>query len=117
PWENCVDLNIVLGPEDRQTLGKLHYPALGRRIGWRDTAAEDRRHRANVDDFAPTRLTHVRIYRTRAQEDPSEVGVQHLRPLRQRVILRCLADVDTGVVDQNIDAAECFDTGFYHGLH
>ena len=75
PWENCIDLNIVLGPEHRQTLGKLHHPALGRRIGWRNTAAKNGSHGADVNDFAPTRLAHVWIHCTSTQKDPSEVGV------------------------------------------
>src|SRR5215813_6740441 len=117
PWENRIDLNIVLGPEHRQALGELHYPAFGRRIGRRNAATENRRHGADVDDFAPTRLTHVWVDCTGTQEDPSEVGMQHLLPLLQRVILRRLADIDTGVIDQNIDAAKCLDSRFYHGLH
>src|SRR5262245_26806589 len=45
-WENGVDLNMVFGPKDRQTLGELYHPALGGRVGRRYIAAEDRRHRA-----------------------------------------------------------------------
>jgi hypothetical protein len=98
PGEKSVDLNIVFGPEYRQTLGELHHPSLGRRVGWGDTTAKDRRHGADIDDFAPTRLEHVWIHGTRAQEDTGEVGIQHLLPLFQGVILRRLADVDPGVI-------------------
>src|SRR6266446_5794571 len=114
-WEDCIDLNIVFGPEHRQALGELHHPSLGRRVGWGDTAAEDRRHRADVNNFAPARLEHMRIHRTCTQENPGEVGVQHVLPLFQGVILRRLADVDPRVIDQNIDALKCLYSGLNHG--
>ena len=56
----------------------------------------------------PARL-HVRIGRLAAEEGAGEVGVQHLVPFREGVVLRRLADVDAGVVDQDVEPAAALD--------
>jgi hypothetical protein len=46
PWQNGIHLNVVLGPEDGETLGELHDPTLTGRMRRGHIAAEDRGHRA-----------------------------------------------------------------------
>ena len=53
----------------------------------------------------PPSALHRRVGRARAQERAGEVGVEHVVPLGQRVVLRLLADVGARVVHEDVEPA------------
>jgi len=60
---------------------------------------------ADVDHLAGARLLHLGIGELRAIEGAREVGIHDLVVLGERVFLRLLADVDAGVVDEDVEPA------------
>ena len=72
--QHRVDLDVVGGPGDRAGTSELHDAALARGVSRREAGAEDRHHRADVDDLAAACLLHGRVDRLRAQERAGEVG-------------------------------------------
>ena len=54
----------------------------------------------------PPRLQERGIDRLGAEEGAGEIAVDDRMPLGERVVLGLLADVDAGIVDQDVDAAE-----------
>ena len=107
--EYCVDLNVVLGPGERQALGQLDDAPLGRRVGCGERRAKYRGHAADIHDLAAARFLHERVHGLRHQEGTRQVGVQDLLPLGERQVLGLLADVDAGVIEKNVDAAKVLD--------
>ena len=114
--QHRVDLDVVLGPGAGERARQLHDAALGRGIGCGERRAEDRHHRADVDDLAAARRDHRRIGRLAADEGAGEVGLEDHVPLLERVLLRLLADVGAGVVDQDVEPAELLDALLHQRL-
>src|SRR5579872_4491566 len=54
--EYDIDLNIVLGPGAGEGLGELYDTAFGGAVWRREIGAEERGHRADIDDLAAGRL-------------------------------------------------------------
>ena len=75
--------------------------AYGRRV----RRAEDRHHRADVDDLSPAPAPHLREGRLAAQERAGEVGVHHMMPLRLVILLGLLSHRRARVVDQDVEPA------------
>ncbi len=115
--QDDIDLNIIFGPGYGQAFGELHHPAFTRCISQYMAAAEDRVHRAVVDDFATAGLFHRLVDRLRAQKRAAQIGLQDTLPLRRCKLVRLFANIDTGVVDQNINSAKCSDRLGHHGLN
>ena len=113
--QHRVDLDVVGGPGAGAGARELHDAALARGIGRREAGAEDRHHRADIDDLAAAGRLHRRIDRLRAQEGAGEVGLDHAVPLGDVERVRRLADVDAGVVDEDVDAAELAGDALDHG--
>ena len=104
--QHGVGLDVVGGPGDRAGAGELHDAALARGVGRREAGAEDRHHRADIDDLAAACRLHRGVDRLRAQERAGEVGLDDAVPFLEIERVRRLADVDAGVVDENVDPAE-----------
>ncbi len=104
--QDGVHLDVLLRPGHRQRLGELHHAALARAISRMRHAAEDRHHRADVDDLAEARAHHFGISRLGGQERAGQVGVDDGVPVLERVFLRALADVGPGVVDEDVEPAQ-----------
>ena len=103
--QDGIDLDVVLGPRGRHRLGHLHHAALARGIGGGEGRAEDRHHRADIDDLAHAALLHLGVGGMAAQEGAGEVAVHHRVPFGERVLLGLLADAHAGIVDQDVEAA------------
>ena len=113
--QHRVDLDVVGRPGHRAGARELHDAALAGGVGRREAGAEDRHHRADIDDLAAARRLHGRVDRLRAQEGAGEVGLDHAVPFREIELVRRLADVDAGIVDENVDAAELAADALDHG--
>ena len=70
------------------------------------------RRRGDVDNASRALRHHLPTGRLAADEGAGEVDVDHRVPFLQREVLRRLADVGAGVVDENVDAAEVLEGGF-----
>ena len=103
--QHRVHLDVVRGPRGRERFRELHDAALARAIGRRKSRAEDREHRTDVDDLAATGALQMRIRRATAEECAVEIGGDHLLPFVEFQRLNGLADVDAGVVDEDVDVA------------
>ena len=103
--QDGVDLDIILRPGGRHGLGHLHDAALARGVGGGEGRAEDRHHRADIDDLAQAALLHLRIGGVTADEGAGEIAVQHRMPLRDGIELGLLADAHAGIVDQDVEPA------------
>ena len=75
---------------------------------------EYRCHRADVDNLPAARRRHVRIRLPARQERSGQVDVHYEIPVVQRVVLRRLANPDSRVVHQNVDAAELAERELHH---
>ena len=104
--QDRVDLDPVRGPGECQALGQLDDPSFARCIRRREAGAEDRGHAADIHDLAAALPFHRRIDRLRHQERTGEVGVDDFVPFRERHLLRRPADVDAGIIEQDVGAAE-----------
>ena len=99
-------LGALLGND----LGESQQSVLGRDIRRLELRGELGMHRAHVDDAsAATRPVHVRQARARGEECAVEVDRQHLLPVGEREILQRVHDLDAGIADKDVDAAECGD--------
>src|SRR5580693_4576075 len=68
--------------------------------------------RGDVDDAAVVLLDHRGHDRLAADEGPVEIDAQYLAPLVEVGLPYRLVDPgDAGVVDENVDLAECLDRG------
>ena len=64
-------------------------------------------HRAHVDDAAAGPAAYMRCrHGARGQEGAVEMDRQHLLPLGEFELLERRDDLDAGVADQDVDAAE-----------
>ena len=77
---------------------------------WRRRAAANAAPKIDIIEpmlmiLPPPRCFSCRIGGLAAEEGAGQVAVEHLVPLRERVLLRRLADVDAGVVDQDVEPA------------
>ena len=106
--QHRIHLDVVGRPCDGRGLRELHDAALRRAVGTGERRAEDRRHRPDVHDLAAARLGHRRMHGARAEERAGEIGVDELVPLVERVVLRRLAEIGAGVVDERVDASVAF---------
>jgi hypothetical protein len=112
--QHRVHLDVVLRPRRGERASELHQPALARPVRRDERGAEQRHHRADVDDLSAPALEKARIGRLAGDERAGEVGVQHLVPLVERVVLRRLADVDARVVHQDVEPAEALGRLAHH---
>ena len=94
---------------------ELHDAALAGGIGGSEAGAEDRHHRADIDDLAAAGRLHRGIDRLRAQEGAGQVGLDHAVPLGEFERVRRLADIDAGIVDEDVDPAELVGDAADHG--
>ena len=85
---------------------ELDERAFARSVRGRIGRAEQREHRANVDDLAAPASLHDRVSGLRAKKGAGQVGVEHPMPLGCRVGLRRFADRGPGIVDENVGPAE-----------
>ena len=76
PGSTALTWMLSLRPGAGHGAGHLHDAALGGGVGRGERGAEDRHHRADVDDLAAARLLHLRIGRLRAQEGAGQVGAR-----------------------------------------
>jgi len=113
--QHRVDLDVVGGPGDRAGTRELHDAAFARGVSRREACAEDRHHRADVDDLAAACFLHGRVDRLRAQERAGEIGPDDAIPFLEIERVRGFADVDAGVVDENVDPAELPPDALDHG--
>ena len=104
--QDGIDLDVVGGPGQRQALAELDDPPLAAGIGNHKARPEDRRHASRVDDLAAASALHGRVHGLGHQKRAGQVRVQDVRPLVERQILWGLADVDTRVVEQDVNAVE-----------
>jgi hypothetical protein len=113
--QHGVHLDVVFCPRGRERARELHQPALARAVGRDERGAEERHHRADVDDLAAFLRQEKRIGRLAGDEGARQIGVEHLVPFVERVVLRRLADVDAGVVHQDVEPAEALGGLADHG--
>jgi hypothetical protein len=106
--QHRVYLDVVARPGAGEGARELHDAALARAVGRDERRAEDRHHRADVDDLAAARALEMRIRRLRGDEGAGEVRIDHELPFFQAVFLRLLAHVHAGVVDEDVEPAEPF---------
>ena len=106
PGSTALTWMLSAAQASRAGARELHDAAFARGVSRRKAGAEDRHHRADVDDLAAARLLHGRIDRLRAQEGAGEVGVDDAVPFLEIERVRGLADVDAGIVDEDVDPAE-----------
>ncbi len=107
--QHRVDLNVVPRPGGSERFCHLDESALARRIRGGIGRAENRKHRADVDDLAAAALLHHRMGGLRTDESAGQVGVEHRAPFGRRVALRRLADRHSGIVDEDVEPAEALD--------
>ena len=113
--QDGVGLDVVGGPGHRAGAGELHDAALAGGIGRREAGAEDRQHRADIDDLAAAGRLHGWVGCLRAHERAGEVGRNDAVPLLEFERVRRFSNIDAGIVDENVDAAELFGDAFDHG--
>ena len=107
-----VDLStgdVVLATVERNAFGQAGHRVLGAGVGHGVGARRMGRDRAVVDDAAASRVLvlHDPKCGLRTQEHAGEVDVDHGLPfLQAQVLKRDPRRVDTGVVEQQVDAAE-----------
>src|SRR5215217_785926 len=77
PRQDRVGLDVVLGPGGGERLRHLHDAAFAGGIRGGMRHAENRQHRADIDDLAAARLDHVRIGRLRANKRGGQIGIDH----------------------------------------
>ncbi|MNC32070.1 hypothetical protein D3C75_804120 [compost metagenome] len=87
-------------------LGQADHAVLGRHIGGFADGADQPVHRGDIDDSPPVTLTHARQRQARAMEYGRQVQGDDLVPAFWRELLNRCHMLDTGVVDQDVDAAE-----------
>src|SRR5262249_29844939 len=71
--------------------------------------AENGHHRTDIDDLAATAAFEGRIGGFGAQKCAGEVGVYHRVPLGNRQVVRRLADIGAGIVDENVESTVMLD--------
>ena len=109
--QHGVDLDVVLGPGGGQRPGQLHDAALAGAVGRR----ERRRRRSRSSSRSsrscrrrpPSSPGRRRGCSTKALVRLVSITVCH----SSSVVLRQLADVDAGIVDQDVEPAERFEVG------
>src|SRR5262249_49550711 len=116
-WQDGVYLNIVFCPGHCKALGQLHDSPLAGTIGQHMAPTKQRKHRAIVDDLAPTSLYHGSIDCLRAQKSAAQVGIEDSMPFRCTQLLREFADVRTSVVHQDVDTAKGVQGLLSHGAY
>src|SRR5581483_5522349 len=116
PRQDRIGLDASGSPGAGASAGELDDAALARGISGREARPEDRHHRTDIDDLAATAALHGGMDRLAAQEGAGEIGVDHARPLVVLEQIRRLADVDAGIVDEDVDAAEFARHASDHGI-
>ncbi len=87
-------------------------------MGQPDHRGVQRVDRCDVDDPpAPALLDHTRRDGLRAQEQAGEVHIQHTTKRCRVEVGQRDHRVDTGIVDEDVHAAEALDGGAHHALH
>src|SRR5438876_4160654 len=76
--QHRVGLDVVGGPGDRAGARELHDAAFAGGVSRREAGAEDRHHRADIDDLTTACFLHRRVDRLRAQECAGEIGLMTL---------------------------------------
>ena len=80
-------------------------------------AAKNGEHRAVVDDFAAAGTFHRFINGLRTEKGAAEVGLDDALPFCRGELVRLFANIDAGIVDQNINLAKRLDRLRHHGLN
>jgi hypothetical protein len=112
-----VDVDALVGPFEGHGARQLHQTAFGGVVGRPAGHGDEALDTAHVDDAAPAALDHLRRHGAADQERAGEVGGHHLLPFRLAELQRRLANVDAGVVDQDVDVAERGDGLLHHRRH
>ena len=109
PRQNGVSLNVVARPGAGERARQLYYAALAGRVGRRKRGAENRHHRADIDDLAAATALEGRIGGFGAHKRAGKIGIDHRVPLCEAELMRGVADVGAGVIDKNVDPAATFE--------
>ena len=110
--QDGINLNVVRRPRAGERSRELYQTTLARGISGDTRRAEQLIHRADIEDLAAAGRFHMRIGGLRAKEGGAEINVQNLVPLLFGDLFRGLSSVHSGVVDENVAAAEIPDHGF-----
>src|SRR5512141_1817121 len=84
--------------------------------GNRDSATE-RKQRSDVDDLAFAAREHLTADGLREKEHGIEIGIDYRVPVFCRIIRGRMSSNSSGVVDQDIDVAGCFEYLFSETQH
>lgn len=113
-----VALDAVPRPIGAHGLGQHPQRALGRRVGAGGGAAQHAHHGAGVDDLAAAAARdHPPGHGPGAVEGAVQVGGDHRVPGLVRHLVQRAAEVDAGVVEQDVDRAEAVLDRGDAGLH
>ena len=107
PGQITLARTPCLAPSLATTLAQADQAVLGGDVGRLEHRCLLRVHRAHVDDAAAAAgLVHVRQAGLGREEGAVEVDRQHLLPVGVAELLDRMDDLDAGVADQDVDAAE-----------
>src|SRR5699024_3039760 len=98
-----VDGHAAAGPLVGQGFGQLCDRSLGGRVGGGGVPAEEGEHRGDVHDPPVAALEHRAPQQLGQVRQGIHVQLHHLGELLQREVLEPVAQVDAGIVDENVD--------------
>src|SRR5579884_3927855 len=108
PGSKAIHSDSMFAPVICQAHGELANSASARAVWSEPRISRDTGDGSNVDNAAIATRNHVPCYGLRHEKTSAKIRVKNQVPIIPGDVESGLAYIASGVVDENIDAAECF---------
>src|SRR5208282_6488930 len=116
-WSDAVNANIESSPLHRKSFGELNHSSLTGYIRSEVHETSQAKDGGIINDAAALPLYHLAANCARAQKISLQICINDAIPLFFGQIHKGLHDINTSVIDQNVDLTKARDSLIGHGLN